>query len=236
MRNTSGARADARRWPVLWRWLLDLVVPRRCAGCGSPDAAWCARCDSALRLPFEVVREATAHGPPAYALGRYAGPARRGVLGVKERGRRDLVAPLGRALAAALPGLPGVRAGPGGTWCLVPAPSRPSAARRRGGPHMLALARQCAAALAAAGHPAVVAPALRLDGRARDSVGLGAAARAANLRGRLCHVAAGAPPPGHPVVLLDDVITTGATAAACTATLSAAGIPVAAILTLTATV
>jgi predicted amidophosphoribosyltransferase len=79
-----------------------------------------------------------------------------------------------------------------------------------------------------------VAPALRLDGRARDSVGLDAAARAANLRGRLRHVPAGSPPPGHPVVLLDDVLTTGATASACAETLAAAGVSVVAVLTLTA--
>ncbi|HET9138118.1 MAG TPA: ComF family protein, partial [Actinophytocola sp.] len=131
---------------------------------------------------------------------------------------------------------PGVRPAPDGTWYLVPAPSRPSAARRRGGSHLLALARQCAAALAAAGHPAAVAPVLRLDRRARDSVGLSAAARSANLRGRLHLVPTAAPPPGQPVILLDDVLTTGTTAAACTTTLAAAGIPVTAIVTLTATV
>ncbi|HEV2779146.1 MAG TPA: ComF family protein, partial [Actinophytocola sp.] len=118
---------------------------------------------------------------------------------------------------------------------LVPVPSRPGAASRRGGQHMLAVARHAAAALARAGWAAAVAPALRLDGRARDSVGLDARARAANLRGRLRHVMAGTPPPGQPVVLLDDVITTGATAAACTMVLRAAGVTVAATLALTAT-
>ncbi|HEU5475915.1 MAG TPA: ComF family protein [Actinophytocola sp.] len=221
------------RTPV--RLLLDLLVPVRCAGCDVPDVAWCPACAMVLRAPFPVDRPATAHGPPVYALGRYRGPARRAVLGHKERGRRDLTAPLGRALGAALPLLPAARAGPGGVWYLVPAPSRPVAARRRGGPHMLALARQCAAALALAGQPAAVAPALRMDRRARDSVGLDAAARAANLRGRLRHVPAGSPPAGQPVVLLDDVITTGATAAACTSVLATAGVPVAAVLTLTAT-
>jgi predicted amidophosphoribosyltransferase len=216
------------------RLILDLLLPLCCAGCGTPDEAWCGPCASTLGLPFPVDREATVHGPPVYALGSYRGPARRAVLGYKERGRHDLAGPLGRALSAGLLRLPEVRAGPDGTWYLVPAPSRPAAARRRGGPHMLALARQCAAALARAGHPAAVAPALRLGSRARDSVGLDAAARAANLRGRLRPVAAGLPPPGHPVVLLDDVVTTGATAAACTAALAAAGVPVAAVLALTA--
>lgn len=217
------------------RLVLDLIVPRSCAGCGAPDVTWCASCAVGLAAtPFTVPREATAHGPPAYALARYRGAARRAVLAYKERGRRDLAAPLGRALGAALPRLPHARAGPDGTWYLVPAPSRSASARRRGGPHMLALARHCAATLARDGRACAVAPALRLDSRARDSVGLDAAARVANLRGRLRHVPAGSPPPGHPVVLLDDVLTTGATASACTEALAAAGVPVLAVLTLTA--
>lgn len=193
--------------------------------------AWCATCASGLRVPFAVDREATAHGPPAYALGRYRGSARRAVLAYKERARHNLAAPLGQALAEALRRLPEVRAGP---WNLVPAPSRAAAGRRRGGQHMLVLARHCAAALAGAGQVAAVAPALRLDAGARDSVGLDAGERAANLRGRLRHVPAGSPPAGVPVVLLDDVITTGATAAACTSVLTAAGLPVVAVLALTA--
>jgi predicted amidophosphoribosyltransferase len=98
---------------------------------------------------------------------------------------------------------------------------------------MLALARTCAAELAHHGHPAAVAPALALDSGARDSVGLDAPARAANLRGRLRFVAAGCPPVGQRVVLLDDVITSGATASACVSLLSGMGTPVAAVLALT---
>lgn len=173
--------------------------------------------------PFEVA-------PAVFALGRYQGAARRAVLAYKERGRRELAAPLGWALADALPAV----TRPPGRWVLVPAPSRSAAARRRGGQHMVAVARQCAAALERAGRPALVATALRLDACARDSVGLDAADRAANLSGRLRPVKAALPPPGTPVVLLDDVITTGATIAACTAALAAAGVPVASALAFTA--
>lgn len=202
--------------------LLDLIIPQRCAGCAAPGEAWCRACARTLRAPVPVVRPGLAS---AYALGSYAGPARRAVLAYKERGRRELAVPLGRALAAALPS---IRAGP---VVLVPAPSRPAAARARGGQHMTIVARRCASHLTAA----TVVPALRLDGKAADSVGLDAAARSANLLGRLRPDPRHRPPPDVPAIVLDDVITTGATATACVAALKSIDVHVAAILTLTAT-
>lgn len=215
--------------------LIDLFLPLRCAGCGEQGCPLCLRCSSAFDGPFDVQRPATATGPPVHALATYEDTARTIVLTFKERGRRDLASPLGRMMAAVLPTLDSARPAPDGTWWLVPAPSRPRAARRRGGSHMLALARSMAAALASRGHPAAVAPALRLTSGARDSVGLPAAARITNLSGHVRFDHQGAPPPGTPVVLLDDVVTTGATAAACTTELTAAQLEVSAVLTLTAT-
>ena len=117
---------------------------------------------------------------PVFALGRYAGARRQAILAMKEHGRGDLVAPLARALAIGVHRLL--------TWgmvetplTIVPAPTRRSAARRRGGDPVARLARA-----AVAGHPDVtVVQALRLKALARDSVGLGTSARERNIAGRV---------------------------------------------------
>lgn len=170
---------------------------------------------------------------PVYALAAYRGTPRTLVLAYKERGRRDLAAPLGEALAVACLRLPeDCRARDGALW-LVPAPSRRVASRVRGGPHLLALGRACAAGISRRGRPAVVAPALRLAGGTQDAVGLDKVGRLANLAGRVRVDPAVVPPPGTPVVVLDDVVTTGATAQACVAALDRWDVEVAAVVALT---
>jgi predicted amidophosphoribosyltransferase len=160
---------------------------------------------------------------------------RSALLAYKERGRRDLAAPLGAALSRALlhGTLPYREPERGGIW-LVPVPSRGAEAARRGGQHVELLVVRAAKALAQAGVAAAVAPALRMGPGVRDSVGLAAAARQANLAGRVRPRRAGLPPTDTPVVLVDDVVTTGATAAACATALLRMGVKVPAIVVLAA--
>jgi len=210
VRQTAGRAAD------VGRALADLVLPRVCAGCGLPGAVLCGRCTGLLTRPrLAQPRRHPPGFPPTVAAGAYAGPVRPAVLAFKEHGRAELAAPLGSALAlavaAVLRGLPGPRAGP---VLLVPVPSSAAAVRRRGRDHLLELAEVAAAELRAAGVPAGTS---RLLGRApgrrvRDSAGLDAAERQANLAGRFqVQLPRAGLPAGSRLVLVDDVVTSGAT-------------------------
>ncbi len=207
--------------------LLDLLIPARCASCGAPGAPCCATCQTAWGSLSEITRAPTVGLVPVYALARYADEARRLILAYKERGRRDLAPSLGRALAEALPHLPEQGVAP----CLVPVPSRRSASRVRGGPHVQRMAEECAKVLVSKGKPATVAPVLKLEAGVRDAARLTRAERAVNLDGRVSLVPGACP---ARVILLDDVITTGATAAACARLLDISGIHVSAVVALAA--
>nr|WP_193560352.1 phosphoribosyltransferase family protein [Tsukamurella conjunctivitidis] len=208
--------------------LIELAVPRTCGGCGFPRVRWCARCEAALHDVPALIRATVDPGVPVWTLGRYDGARRRAVLQLKERGRGDLSVPLGRALAHAVLRLRawGELAG---DVVLVPAPTTAWAARRRGGDVVTAVCR-AAARTAEPACPVTVAPVLRAVGAA-ESVGLSASARAANVRGA---VRVRSLPPAGTVVLVDDVVTTGATLAESVAALARRGVPVAAALTLAA--
>ncbi|TXG92593.1 ComF family protein [Rhodococcus rhodnii] len=216
------------------RSLLDLALPAVCGGCGTPlpppsGGALCRECRDVLRDVPARVSPRVDPGVPVWALGRYRGVHRGVVVAAKEHGRRDLAAPLGAALARALLDLYGWgELDPSAPVCLVPAPTRAAAARRRGGDPVTA------AAVAAVGGDRVCR-ALRTSFAARDSVGLSPAARRANLERwvRVDRRALRSRAPGS-VVLVDDVLTTGATAAVSVRRLAAAGVGVAAILVVAA--
>jgi ComF family protein len=200
--------------------LLDLLLPRACAGCGRPGVAVCARCLAALRGPARLARPrpCPAGLPPVWALGAYDEPLRSLLIAHKERGRTDLSRVLGTALAGAPPMLC--------AEVVVAVPSSRAAVRSRGYDHTLRLARAAAA-------PGVeVVPGLRLARRIHDSAGLSSRARAENLAGAFELRTAVRPRlAGRRVVLLDDLMTTGATLVEAARALRSEGIdPVAGLV------
>jgi predicted amidophosphoribosyltransferase len=207
-------RPDDRLPSGGWRALADLVLPRTCAGCGVPGSDVCARCGRWLAVPrLAQPRRHPAGLPPTVAAGPYSGPVRPVVLAFKEHGRAELARPLGAALALAVTVLlTGLGDAPPGPVLLVPVPSSAAAVQRRGRDHVRELAGCAAAELRAAGVPARLVPVLRRGRGTRDSAGLDAAERRRNLAGRF-RVARpwDGGLPGGTLVLVDDVVTSGAT-------------------------
>lgn len=156
-----------------------------------------------------------------HAAARYADEVRATLLAHKERGALALARPLGAALAGA------VRAGvgevgwgegegpqPPGDLLLVPVPSTRAAVRARGHDPARRIALAAAGELRRAGVPARVAAVLRQRRAVADQSGLGSRQRLDNLVGALTVVPGGARVLcGGPVVLVDDVVTTGASLA-----------------------
>lgn len=228
--------------------ILDLALPRECGGCDVPGTSWCARCDDELSRDPTSLRPRVDPGVPCWALGPYSGPRRGAVLALKERNRHDLARPLGVALAGAvrtLRVLGHIDPPELGRLVLVPAPTRDRAARSRGGDPVRRFASIAAESL---GPETVSVPSvLRMSRGVRDSVGLGAAARAENVAGHIQFVGPSScrRPPlenvgavsavSDPTVLLvDDVLTTGATASESVCVLAEFGIRVDGVMVIAA--
>jgi predicted amidophosphoribosyltransferase len=202
--------------------LVDLVLPVECGGCGAPSTKWCETCARTLMVRTDepvLVTPRLDPGVPVFSLGRYAGVRREAIVAVKERGRADLVRPLSAALHAGLAHLLawGIVDAP---LTLVPAPTRRAAARRRGGDPVTRMA------LAAGPPDTTVSAALRMRAFTRDSVGLSAGQRQRNIAGRVALRGS----VGGDVLLVDDVVTTGATADESVRVLQTAGARVTAVL------
>ncbi len=196
--------------------LLDLVLPRTCPGCRAPGSGLCHACRELLDGPaLGLVRPRPCPPglPPLSALLEYGGPVQRLLLAHKERGRLQLTAPLGRALATA------VQVHGRDPVVLCPVPSSPKAVRQRGQDHAMRLARAGAVALRSRGVDAIAARLLVPARQVADQSGLSSAERAANLHGAL---RATGVPRGR-VVIVDDVVTTGATLVEAARALTAFG-------------
>ncbi|MBV9593761.1 MAG: ComF family protein [Actinobacteria bacterium] len=203
--------------------LLDLTLPRLCVHCRRPGPLLCAECCPGT--PEWVERR----GGPVATARTYAGGVRAAVVHFKERRRLDLGPTLGALLGEAARLVLEVAGGP---LTLVAVPSPPSVARTRGGQHVERLARHAERYLSR-NDVATLSRALVSVGRRSDAVGLDAAQRVINVSGtlRASRPAARA----RPVVIVDDVATTGATLAEAERALTGAGWTVAGCAVIAAT-
>lgn len=215
-----------------WRELTDLVLPGECGGCGAPRAVLCGPCRAAL-VGTGACRVRPDPEPPGlpevYAAAPYADEVRAALLAHKERGALALAGPLGVALAGAVrAGLGGLSdsavpahlpatgrsAGSRAPVLLVPVPSGRRAIRARGHDPARRIALAAAGELRRCRVAARVLPVLRQRRAVADQSGLNSRQRMENLAGALAVVPAGAGLlSGGPVVLVDDLMTTGASLA-----------------------
>jgi len=205
---------------------LAVLLPVECAGCGAPDRGVCEECRATLRPPERAGRLQLGSPSAVAADGRalplwfavdYAGVPKTALHALKESGRVDAAKPLGRLLGVAVaqavadlePGLP-----PGAVLETLVVPSSRSALRLRGYNPVESLLRW-------AGPQPRRATGLRYVRALRDQASLGAEERWANLRGSVEAVRQQLS--GRHLLLVDDVVTTGATLLECRRAAEAGG-------------
>ena len=219
----AGGLAKWRGWP---RAILDLLLPRECALCESvleaseSASGMCATCAGALpgsgatrcagcglrcaARPCPACQAGTSTpAPPTLVCCDYAPPADRLVTAFKYGRRIALGRAIGAAMAERLEQHRRQHALPPGV-VLVAVPIAPSRLARRGFDQAAVLARQVGGRCGLR----VVAAGLSRVRDTRPQPGLARDERSRNLDGAMAGSAALA---GRPVVLVDDVITSGAT-------------------------
>lgn len=179
----------------------------------------CQDCLAAVSPAPRVIADGP---PPVVACLPYRAPLTTLVTAHKDRGAGWLGPLLGSWMAG---GLSAVVAAAEAPPLLVPVPSSPASVRRRGADHARDLLRAAARACGLADES--VRPLLRRTRRVHDQAEVDHAARAANQEGSMV-----AEPGTGPVVVVDDIRTTGASLDEAVRALDAAGYRVLAVLVL----
>jgi len=190
---------------------LAVLLPVECSGCGAPDRAVCDSCLAELTPEVRRVRLRVDGGEDitVSAAAEYEGVVRRVLPAFKDSGRTDAAGALARMLRAAV--VDALAAQARRRVHLVTVPSARAAFRARGYRPVPLLARRAGLHLERA---------LRPVRQTADQAGLGATGRSANRAGSLRARSALA---GTGWLIVDDVLTTGATLAEAARALRAAG-------------
>ena len=193
--------------------ILDWVLPTPCVICLKLGAPLCSVCQKSFltsSLRFEIL------GVPGFAISSYSADAALMVNAVKEKGITSLIPYIADLI---VPHWPHEFLNP----ILVPVPSSPSNTKKRGFSHTSIMVRALARRVAGASSRELLKSArVRLD-----QVGLSPRDRVKNLEGAFRTDLRGFHDRTRPVVLVDDVLTSGATMAEAIACLMANGVEVA---------
>ena len=207
----------------------DLVLSRSCVACGELGHVLCPACWPGLVDPHLHVQAGDLVGVEVRVASAYAGAVQRLVIAHKEHRVLALARPLGGLLAVAVAGSL-VGADP---VDLVPIPPHADSLRRRGFDPVADLVAAARRDLAALGLPVRVHPLLERGLDRGHQVG-----RSRLERARAAHdtfrIVAGSARPGR-VIVVDDVVTSGATVAAAARALRGAGIVVAGVAAMAGT-
>lgn len=194
-----------------------LLIPTECAGCGVPDRTVCPACRAAVEPHVRTVTLNDGLGNlTAWHPLDYGGPVARMLVALKDGGRTGAARVFAPALSAAVTAALAA-AGPGSPVEFAAVPSSRAAFRRRGYHHVPLL-------LAAAGYRS--APVLVGTRATADQAALGVRARAANRSGSMRARRAA----GRVFLVVDDILTTGATVLEARRAIVAAGGSVAAVV------
>lgn len=218
----------ARRDPLCggcWEGLERITAPG-CALCGLPFVGFAGEASSAVATDRgRGICGACRRHRPAFAYARaaahYGDHARETLHAFKFGGRRALAAPLGDLLAELGPALPLPAVD-----VIVPVPLHPRRERERGFNQSWLLARRVAAAWRITARADVLTRRVATP----PQTALGAEARRLNVGGAF-RVRRPELVAGRHVLLVDDIMTTGATAGACARTLREAGAAIVGVVT-----
>lgn len=189
--------------------LADLLLGAQCPGCDEARWGFCPSCWARLEHPPALAPRMD--GLRIVAANDYRPILAAAIPRYKDDGALHLERALGLRLAVAVAGLD-----PPVDTLLVPVPSKPAAVRARGFDHGARLADRAAGVLGLRRRRLLV----RRRGGS-DQQGLDADARSANLR----HSMRASSAPG-PVVIVDDVVTTGSSLQEAHRALREAGVSV----------
>lgn len=205
---------------------LEMVLPTTCGGCGAPGTTWCDVCAAEVEhvtypggAQRAIPTPCPVGYPPTWAASPYDGVVREALVMFKDSERRDLAQVLARMLSgvvsAALladPSLRAVLTSGDGPILVIPVPSSPAAVRRRGDAPLELLTTAAVSGVGLSSGQLFVSPVLRLRRRVADQAGLDRRQRADNVAGAMeIRPRWRSSLVGATCLLVDDVLTTGAT-------------------------